>query len=54
MNCIVMWCIAALLCLGVGSSYLLDGPTEYDAARATAAAVRDVERADLLLAQVAP
>ena len=41
---IVIWCIAALVSLGVGSSYLLDGPSELDAAIATAAAARDAER----------
>lgn len=44
MNQVVIWCVTALLCPGIGSSYLLDGPTEFDAAVATAAAARDAER----------
>lgn len=41
------WLLAALIALALGSSHLLDGPTEFEAAQDTAAAARDIERADL-------
>lgn len=38
---IINWAIAALIALGMSSAYLLDGPTDIEAARATAAARDD-------------
>lgn len=35
------WLLALLICIALGSSWLLDGPTETDAAQATAAAKAD-------------
>lgn len=41
------WLLAALIASGLGSSYLLDGPTEFEAEQATGAAARDIERAHM-------
>lgn len=49
MNVLLLrWLLGSLLALLIGASGpLLDGPTEFEAALDTAAAARDIERADL-------
>ena len=47
MSTSVRWLLAALIALALGSSHLLDGPTEFEAAQDTAAAARDIERAHM-------
>lgn len=49
MNVLLLrWLLGTLLALLIGASGpLLDGPTEFEAALDTAAAARDIERADL-------
>lgn len=38
---LLTWAIAAVIALLLGSSYLLDGPSDIDAAQAVAADVQD-------------
>lgn len=42
MSTLARWTIAAMLAVAIAASPLLDGPTEYDAAIDTAAAVADL------------
>lgn len=41
MNHLINWAGAALIALTISSAYLLDGPTELDAAQATAESTQD-------------
>ena len=53
MNTLINWTLAGLTALVLSTAYLLDGPTDHQAAIDTAAAERDAQRAAVAEAKFA-
>lgn len=42
---LINWALAAIIAVGMGSSYLLDGPSDIDADQAQLMSLRDAQKA---------